>query len=170
MVSTYQSNLLTGRTYSTYHMTWSGPGKMCAVWLGFFTQGKLCLCECGKVPMPVSPPELARSNKILNTQTNNWLHHHNIECPFLTRGVLYFLKDIPQPALRCCTVPISHTHTRTLTQCLVFRFIKPQCYPEWLTGWGTAPKSPPAGIHSHYHWEKASLVSALVTARGGTTN
>lgn len=134
------------------------------VWLPFlhFNTSKLCLVHL----------QLTYSVK----QTNNRSHHHNT-APISHQECTVFL-NIPLSALRYCTHldPCTHRHRRTLThsphhtQCLVFRFIKPQCYPEWLTGWGTVQKSPPAGIHSHYHWEKASLVSALVTARGGTTN
>lgn len=145
-----------------------------------FTQVKLCICECGEVPAPLSPLQLTYCMK-------SRTHRQIIDFIIITQGAYFppemhcIFLNIPQPALRCCTVPIwiyahtlahrhRHTHSPHHTQCLVFRFIKPQCYPEWLTGWGTVQKSPPAGIHSHYHWEKASLVSALVTARGGTTN
>lgn len=132
------------------------------------------------LPEPVSPLQVVNS-QIQSRQINNWLHHHNTGGPFFcfcfSEIYLYFFSryTVLEPPLKDTIMYLSefmrtHTHTSHHTQCLVFRFIKPQCYPEWLTGWGTVQKSPPAGIHSHYHWEKASLISALVTARGGTTN
>lgn len=89
----------------------------------------VCLCECCEVNKYKTQIKII--DFIMITQSAYFpMEVHN-----------FFFKCIILPALRYHTVPIwihrhtrAHTHTPHHTQCLVFRFIKPQCYPEWLTG------------------------------------
>lgn len=149
-MSTYQSNHLAGRTYISYYMFSSSCVPAGKTHVRFdsnsctFTQVKLYICECGEVPAPLSPLQLTYCMK-------SRTHRQIIDFIIITQGAYFppemhcIFLNIPQPALRCCTVPIwiyahtlahrhTHTHSPHHTQCLVFRFIKPQCYPEWLTG------------------------------------
>lgn len=101
-----------------------------------FTQSKLCLCECGEVPATVSPLQLTYCMK---SQTHRQIIDFIIitRVPISQQRCTVFFSNIPQAALRyCAQYPsgFTHTHSPHHTQCLVFRFIKPQCYPEWLTG------------------------------------